>query len=496
MKNIVAFFFLLFAVSACGTLDKTVVVDVVPTLNYEEIRATADVMVYDMLTQTQAAMQTSTVVPPTSTIEPPTNTAEPKKLCPSGNSDVDLSGLETMIELDDGSVIFRDNRDVEQSIVDALNAGGAEKLVSYYSEKYSDGYFRATDITGDNRLEIFVGVGGTVGGAIIGYWCVDGEYSEFFRDASFQSTPSILFLGDLNNNGFTDIAIDKFTCHYCTGVSMYEWRDGEFRDLIRSSREYDGEITYLNLAELRGYTGADVMDLDGDGIFELILQGGIPSYLGGLGGADGHWREQTIVYAWDGVYYSFQSQQYAAPEFRYEAVQDGDAKLNSQDYGAALSFYEQAINDESLASWDEEEWRRLVFLPNDDDLSQPDPHLIPYNEKEYQQLSSYARYRMMLVYILQGKLEDAKNIHQELLNYVEDAPAGRPYADLATRFLGEYLESSNTDIACSLVVDYAEEHPEILYPLGNTDETWYGFWSRYYSPEDICLPIEKLEVKE
>ncbi len=492
MKRNVLILLLLMMLSACGTLDRAVVTDVIPTLNYEEIRATADALVYDMLTQTQEAMPTGTVVSPTSTMEPSVNIVKTPKLCPSGNPDVDLSGLETVIELDDGSRMLRDDYDVEQAILNTLNAGGVEKIISYYSEKeYSEWNFRAVDITGDNNFEIFV----NVGRAILGFRCIDGIYDEFFRDAAYEYPPSILYFGDLNNNGFTDIAIDKLTCHYCTGVSMYEWRDGEFRDLIRSSREYNGEITYFNLAELHGYTRANVTDLDGDGIFELILQGGIPSYIHGLGGGDGHWREETVVYAWDGVYYTFQSQQYSAPEFRYEAVQDGDAKLSSQDYDAALSLYEQAINDEALASWDEEEWRRLVFFP-DDDLGQPDPYLIPYNEKEYQQLLSYARYRMMLVYILQGKLDGAKNIHEELLNYVKDAPAGSSYARLATIFLDEYLVSSNIEKACSFAVAYTEEHPEMLYPLGNTDETWYGLLVRSYYPEDICLPIEELGIKE
>ncbi len=48
-----------------------------PTMSVEEIRATADALVYEMLTQTALAMPTNTLVPPTETPLPPTATLEP-----------------------------------------------------------------------------------------------------------------------------------------------------------------------------------------------------------------------------------------------------------------------------------------------------------------------------------------------------------------------------------------------------------------------------------
>jgi len=63
-----------FLLSACGALEATTE-DATPTISAADIRLTADVMVYDMLTQTQAAMPTNTLVPPTNTpLPPPTAT--------------------------------------------------------------------------------------------------------------------------------------------------------------------------------------------------------------------------------------------------------------------------------------------------------------------------------------------------------------------------------------------------------------------------------------
>lgn len=56
--------------SGCGALGGAPAADATATISPEEIRATADAMVYDMLTQTQAAMP-PTMVPPTNTPLPP-----------------------------------------------------------------------------------------------------------------------------------------------------------------------------------------------------------------------------------------------------------------------------------------------------------------------------------------------------------------------------------------------------------------------------------------
>ena len=56
--------------SGCGALGAAPAADATATISPEEIRATADALVYDMLTQTQAAMP-PTAVPPTNTPLPP-----------------------------------------------------------------------------------------------------------------------------------------------------------------------------------------------------------------------------------------------------------------------------------------------------------------------------------------------------------------------------------------------------------------------------------------
>ncbi|OQY35832.1 MAG: hypothetical protein B6I38_01115 [Anaerolineaceae bacterium 4572_5.1] len=69
MKRLIPFILLFsFLLSACGAIETA---PTTPTVSPEDIRATADAMVYDMLTQTQAALPTNTMIPPTNTPLPP-----------------------------------------------------------------------------------------------------------------------------------------------------------------------------------------------------------------------------------------------------------------------------------------------------------------------------------------------------------------------------------------------------------------------------------------
>jgi hypothetical protein len=66
-------------ISSCGALGDVAApaADATQTMSVEEIRATADSLVYEMLTQTALAMPTDTPIPPTETPLPPTATMEP-----------------------------------------------------------------------------------------------------------------------------------------------------------------------------------------------------------------------------------------------------------------------------------------------------------------------------------------------------------------------------------------------------------------------------------
>lgn len=76
MKKALPYIFILsLLLSACSALSGAAPADATATISPEDIRATADGLVYDMLTQTAAAMPSNTPLPPTETpLPPPTAT--------------------------------------------------------------------------------------------------------------------------------------------------------------------------------------------------------------------------------------------------------------------------------------------------------------------------------------------------------------------------------------------------------------------------------------
>lgn len=212
-----------------------------------------------------------------------------------------------------------------------------------------------------------------------------------------------------------------------------------------------------------------------------MLDGGRPSYTGGWTGIDGPWRNQKVIYMWNGENYVWYSQEYYPPNFRFEAIQDGDTETIRGDYDSALKFYQAAIFDDKLKSWTQEVWRDLSQNQDIRILSYPDIEKMPFNQVEYDQLSAYARYRIMIIYLKQGWDSDAKTMYETLVEKYPQGNLGYPYAELATEFWNEYRSSHDLTLSCDEAITYATKHTEILEPLGS-----HGLFDKHYEPESIC----------
>jgi len=104
---------------------------------------------------------------------------------------------------------------------------------------------------------------------------------------------------------------------------------------------------------------------------------------------------------------------------------------------------------------------------------------------EYDQLSAYARYRIMIIYLNKGWDGDAKTIYQTLQEKYPKENPGYPYVEMATEFWNEYQLSHDVASACNKAITYATDHKEILEPLGS-----HGLWDKNYTPDSIC-PFQK-----
>lgn len=370
----------------------------------------------------------------------------------------------------------------EATITNILNNGGVEQLIRLLS-KDTDVNFRYEDLTNDgvreliirNWLENYVAVFG----------CQNGKYVNLLAvNMVFEQTPRITAIQDVNHDGVKELVVDLATCHWCTGMKVYEWNGENFESLVRAwyINYYSGKLEYSDIAELDGNSNASVGDIDNNGTFELILDGGAPSYSGGWMGVDGPWRRQKVIYMWNGENYVWYLQKYDVPNFRFEAIQDGDTETIRGNYDSALKSYQAAIFDDKLKSWTQEAWRDLLRQNEEAQiLSYPDIKKMPFNQDEYNQLSAYARYRIMIIYLERGWDSDAKTVYETLIEKYPQGNLGYPYTELATEFWNEFQSSHDLTFSCDEAITYATKHTEILEPLGS-----HGLFDKHYEPESIC----------
>jgi hypothetical protein len=428
-----------------------------------------------------------------------TQTPAPEAFCPS---DVENpSGFQGLIDF-----LFPEERDKERGpheqreelterFLEVLNSGGIAPLYSALIEKTSPPYYetRYIDLTNDGVPELIFSDQNTYfpsgGGNIYVFGCVDGEYQVLLIETPlYEYAPEILAVQDLNMDGVNDLVIDQISCHYCYAMRVYEWDGEQFQSLVRKwivIVEENGKIIdYWDFMEMGGYAQGLIEDVDSNGGYELIIEGEMPSYSHAIIGGDGPWREERLVYTWDGKYFVWYFSDYIAPPgFRFQAVQDGDIASEHGEFDKALSFYQDTIFSDQLSSWSSEAWYELVFDPEHTSISLPDLKKMPFNEIEYEQLAAYSRYRIMLLHILRGWVNEAETVYRTLQQETTPESVGYPYLEMANAFWEEYHLSSDIEQACEKAVKFASEHKEILEPLGSED---HGSWSRYYKPANVC----------
>jgi hypothetical protein len=245
----------------------------------------------------------------------------------------------------------------------------------------------------------------------------------------------------------------------------------------------------------RIYSGSgSVQDLDGNGFIEMILEGGIPTQMAAL--ANGFpFRTETHVFSWNGRFFVHASMEYSPPQYRFQAVQDGDRFSLSGDYDKAVDNYQQAIFSDKLDWWSAERRKYILetqYTYSTGETATPMPP--PSDPDEYYNLAAYSRYRIMLLHVVRGWLPEAQIIYNTLLEKFPVGQVGHVYAEMATAFWDEYGRSQDVGMACAEAINFAEAHAsEILVYLGNTNYSkdvdefiYFGDQSLFYEPQDIC----------
>lgn len=347
------------------------------------------------------------------------------------------------------------------SIESFLNAGGDPKQLAQYYESV------IKDLNADTVPEILV-QSGSLFKRLLLFSCTNGEYKEQLiredeTDIGLAEQIKIMAIDDLNKNGAPELIYKTLTCLWlrCGELFVIEWDGEKFLPIIKDNK-YGETVDYADMSDPQD---AYLEDLDNDGIPELIWKGEIPPEWHG-----DYWvyypeRLATHVYKWDGKNYSALPVTYSPPEFRFQAVQDGDRYTRAGEYPKALNSYDLAISSDSLDWWTED--RRLYNLNQDGfDTCNGSPCPSPSPDpKERPVLSAYASYRIMLIHILTNNLDDADVVYRKLLkDYPEDNP-GYPIAEMATLFWNEYQVSKDISKACDASVTFIATYQDVLMSL-------------------------------
>lgn len=354
-----------------------------------------------------------------------------------------------------------------ENAIDFLNRGGDyRKLVSeirrYYTMLGSDPPFPLVqDLTGDNVPEIAIR-DENIFSTIHIFSCVQGRYSDFIPLATDTTGgwPTHLYaIEDLNADNLPEVLLKS-----ANWMGIYEWDGKDFR-ILNPGMGVIGGAEY------------EFRDIDNNGTKEMLLKHTAPvdQVLGFP------WRSYTTIYMWNGEIFSVQSEVFATPIYRFQAVQDADREAENGRYPQALFLYQNVISGKSL-EW----WSRARYQYELSNLISTQPSILPTptpDLTEYPRLASYAYYRILLIYIVQGQESEARTSYQALQEKFSVDPYGHPYAEIATAFWEAYQSDHSITTACGAAIEYVTIHPDILVPLGSD---YHGLQSHNYKPEDVC----------
>ena len=412
----------------------------------------------------------NTPTPTTSPTAIPTLTLLPTpKACPSINADV-------IYKLPEAPFSYEAEI---QSIADFLNAGGDPKQLSVYFQAH------IIDLNADSMPELLVREGDAFQSLLL-FSCINGVYQEQLGEQEPSDQIEIMGINDFNKNGIPEIIYKGIGCSFsrCGFLSVIEWDGEKFSRILKDKDTGRDEIVdYATMSEPQD---AYLKDLDSDGIPELFWTGELtPEWY------DDHWtfypqRLATHSYKWDGENYSALPVIYSPPEFRFQAVQDGDRFALAGEYQKALEFYGLAINNNDLDWWTEDRWLYIVGQHGLGPCANSGTPCPPPNPdpKERLILSAYATFRIMLVNMLTNNLGEAEKTYQKILSdYPIDNP-GFPIAEIATLFWNEYKASRDIAKACIQSIDYITKHPDILTVLVGTHNGQEISYDK--NPHEVC----------
>jgi hypothetical protein len=405
----------------------------------------------------------------------PTATQSAPQPCPSADA---AAGTAQLLEvLATPSSGYMPPVEVLEPYLDYLNAGGdPNRLPSVLQPE------RGLDLTGDGVPELLVRYSG-----VFVFGCSQGKYLALLdrADPVGFTYPQIEIIADANKNGIPELVVGAYPGTFAD-YEVIEWDGLAFRNLLAPAPS--PELPFVPSTEGKWFScqfcEPSFADIDADTQYELVFTsnpGGSPRDPAMFAFP---WRGQTDIFEWDGTMYVPYESRRSAPEYRFQAVQDGDRQTLFGDHVAARSSYNQAISDESLAWWSEGKYLTNQLAAESLWSQAPTPTMLAPDADEFPSLASYASYRLSIIQLLDGHKDEALATLAEMSERYPDGVSGSIYANLASVFMQSYQASGDLGAACAQAVAYAREQGgPVLYYLGSQH---HGPQATIYLPEYLC----------
>jgi len=345
-------------------------------------------------------------------------------------------------------------------VLSYLNQGGSlsglMEVLPDLNQHDPDGLVAATaDLDGDGYEDFVITLVNQSGqgageipteSALFIYSCDQDEYRLVHAASAMPDADRLHLyqLLDLTGDGLLEILVMQEYCgaHTCFQAwEILQWQTNQFVNIL-DGRSDDLPSPILEISGPKD-DGSMIIGITGTGV---LSAGAGPSR---ATTRQWHWAESKNLYIVTEEYLS-------SPSFRIHALHDADQAAYDGDFDAALSGYLRVIEDPALDDY-------------------------PFGEDGYEQLSAYALYRNVLLWIQFGDLDQAV----ATLSFLQEThPTGHPgegYSAIAEEVWRAYQAQPDLKLVCQIAQAYAvEEHEKILDPLN------YGYANKIYSAIDIC----------
>lgn len=335
-----------------------------------------------------------------------------------------------------------------------VNAFLDEKLTEAAAQRS----VQEADLDGDQQAEILVAASSPDVSArsalLIFEQTAAGRYQPFVREYATMAI-RLWRIEDINRDGGLEILIQAADCgaHTChLYADIMQWTGEDYRSLLQSNdvnTHHSGSPGVMMPS-----AQATLRDSDGDGVQDLVLEGGLVQSVGA-----GLQRSRTHVYIWDGQIYQLREVIYdpVASQHPFFKLIDGNAAMAAGNNQAAVHLYEAAIATpfpppESGVFWEESEPAMVAF----------------------------ARFRLLLATVRLGNIDQATAIYQTA--QAEDAD----YAVWSRAFWEAYQDSGNVDDGCQATIAATRSPPALLEPLNS-----FGYANPTFEAGDLCPTVEQ-----